>query len=153
MAAGMPEERMGMKLVKLTAVLLAAGIAAVCVFLLIVPGDTVTNRYTSLRDARQDGVFDKGWLPDVLPPTAFGIEVSNNLDLNVSSGEFSFDPADYPFFIEQTRPWQAAGVAPARETENSLDKRQAVAHGSIWTFRCDGREGRCKYDMRQHSPE
>ena len=56
--------------------------------------DTVTRHYATLEDARRDRLFEKGWLPDVLPPSAQEIETKNNLDLSTSTGSFHFNSSD-----------------------------------------------------------
>jgi hypothetical protein len=60
--------------------------------------DTVTSSYSTVADARSDGLFDRGWLPDVLPASSHDIRTSNNLDLSTSFGEFAFAAADGPQF-------------------------------------------------------
>src|SRR5688500_8592456 len=66
----------------------------ILVALLLLPTDVVDNRYSSLADARADHLFERGWLPDILPASAHDIRTTNNLDLNLSEGEFSFKPVE-----------------------------------------------------------
>lgn len=48
-----------------------------------IPGcDVQTNRYATTHAARADGVFERGWIPDVLPPSAHGIVETHDLDTN-----------------------------------------------------------------------
>src|SRR5688572_23700134 len=65
--------------------------------------DVVTDRYATLQDARSDSLFQRGWLPDILPPSSHDIRTSNDLDLNVSSGEFHFSPQEFPDFTASLR--------------------------------------------------
>ena len=74
--------------------------------LALLPSDVVTSRYATLTEARADHLFERGWLPDILPSSATDIRTSNNLDLNVSEGEFSFAQADGAQWFGHLRPYQ-----------------------------------------------
>jgi hypothetical protein len=37
-------------------------------------------------------LFERGWLPDIVPDSSREITINNDLDLNLSKGEFFFDP-------------------------------------------------------------
>ena len=95
--------------------------------------DDGTSNYDTLDDARSDEVFNRGWLPDVLPASAHEIRVTNNLDLNSSEGEFSFDPADFPAFASQF--------------ESFYQPFEYSSGGRTWTFFCDSVSGHCYYSM------
>ena len=60
--------------------------------------DVVTRTYATLDDARRDRLFERGWLPDILPPSAREIRVSSNVDVNTAKGEFSLDPEHFAVF-------------------------------------------------------
>jgi hypothetical protein len=94
----------------------------------------VTKRYATLDDARRDRLFERGWLPDILPSSAHDIRVTSDLDVNRSEGEFSFDPAQFTSFVAQLRP---AG-----------DSFEYSAARSTWTFSCDSAHGHCGFSMR-----
>ena len=47
--------------------------------LLLFGCDVVTSRYATLHNARQDRLSERGWLPDILPPSMRYIRVSNNV--------------------------------------------------------------------------
>ena len=96
--------------------------------------DRVSDSYATLADARNDRLFERGWLPDILPASARQIRVSSDLDVNTSEGEFSFDPADFAAFAAQLHP-----------VDQSL---QYSAGGHTWPFSCDPRRGHCRYSMR-----
>jgi len=49
----------------------------------------VSSHYPSLKGARDDKVFSRGLLPDVLPPSTHDIEVNYNMKSRVSSGAHS----------------------------------------------------------------
>lgn len=116
--------------------------------------DVVTSRYAALADARADSLFGRGWLPDVLPPSAVAIVTVNNLDLNESRGEFSFDPSDAPALFRGLH-----RGAPARLREHvsddvkSAQRRRGYSvwwlqqNDSTWVFMCRGAKGHCEYRM------
>ncbi|WP_248386515.1 hypothetical protein [Vibrio sp. ED004] len=44
--------------------------------------DQVTNEYSTYAEAKSDNLFDRAWLPDILPESTTSIEVTNDLDNN-----------------------------------------------------------------------
>lgn len=132
-------------------VLVLAGAALLCACDL--PSDTVEREYATLAEARQDGLFDRGWLPDILPLSARDIRTNNNLDHNTSTGEFSFDPKDAPGFIAPLKPgavpamkfadWNDIVAAQAADGRRAWSYREGAEHG--WVFFCDLRKGYCEY--------
>jgi hypothetical protein len=73
-------------------------------------------------DVRTDHVFERGWLPDILPASAHDIHTRNNLDLNLSDGEFSFEPVDAAAFVSRVQPytWTRQPVLPDARHHRSL---------------------------------
>lgn len=69
--------------------------------LLCACNDTVSLDYATYVEAREDKLFQRGWLPDILPTSTTNISVNNNLDLNTSTGHFNLRPADAPGFIKK----------------------------------------------------
>ena len=122
--------------------------------LLALPNDVVTSPYATNKAAREDDLFGRGWLPDILPPSAYNIRVSNDLDLNTSEGLFSFKPAEYSLLKTHLRPYQAVG-APFEEFEDAVARTQSRGFetliyekgNSIWVISCKGTEGFCEYVM------
>ncbi len=96
--------------------------------------DRVSSGYPTLADARKDRLFERGWLPDILPASARQIRVINDLDTNHSEGEFSFEPSDFASF-----------AARSQSVGQSL---QYSAGDYTWTFSCDPARGHCRYSMR-----
>jgi hypothetical protein len=43
-------------------------------------------------------IIAKGWLPSAMPPSAFDISESHNLDSNIGQGQFSFEAIDAASF-------------------------------------------------------
>ena len=57
-----------------------------------VPGERQVNAYESVEAARADGLFLRGWLPDVLPPHSGPIVEAHDLDTNAGCSRSSFPP-------------------------------------------------------------
>jgi len=119
------------------------------------PGDTVVRQYETLQDARDDRLFDRGWLPDILPASSSKIRTENNLDLNTSEGEFHFSAADFPKFASQmnlevptTRPYGVSDDGVDRMRSEGFEVSAYSKANSTWIFFCKGSEGYCRYKMR-----
>lgn len=122
--------------------------------LALVACDVVTNRYATISEAREDRLFERGWLPDILPPSSVRITVSNDLDLNTSEGEFSFASSEFPAF----RAHLATGAperAPFRGWSSLVRGKLSEGYGAwqvqrevyTWVFLCHERDGHCVYRM------
>ncbi|MGV3518580.1 hypothetical protein [Luteitalea sp.] len=54
----------------------------------------IVHRYETLADARRDGVFARGWVPDILPATATALVELHDLDTNARCAGARFQPVD-----------------------------------------------------------
>jgi hypothetical protein len=116
--------------------------------------DVVTNRYATLQEARADSLFQRGWLPDILPPSTRNIRTSNDLDLNISSGVFHFSSNEFPRFSATLQPYTRRD-SPLRSLEGDISRlmRQGfkpyeyVAAETVWVFLCNAEQGVCEYRM------
>jgi hypothetical protein len=73
--------------------------------------DTVTTTFVDYHQAQIQGAFDRGWLPPILPPSTKNITESNNLDLNIGEGFFTFSPEEIATFTVKGA--QAIKINPA----------------------------------------
>lgn len=116
--------------------------------------DTVTDNYATLAAARADRLFERGWLPDVLPPSAHSIITSNDVDLNISTGRFSLAPAESPELYKRL----SAGAPQDTKFADWPDTVSAYAargytlwsyrnERGTWTFFCTADGDRCEYFM------
>lgn len=64
----------------------------------------VTDFYKTYQDAKNDRLFERGWLPDILPETTKNIKTMNSLDLDMSHGHFTIPKEDLKKFINQLTP-------------------------------------------------
>lgn len=121
--------------------------------------DVATTKYANLDEARKERLFERGWLPEILPTSSTNIVTSNNLDLNSSAGEFRFAPGDGDQLRKRTQPG-APDVAPVRDWSRKREnlRRQGFSEhshqdaGSKWVFFCKFDQGVCEYTMWKSEP-
>lgn len=116
------------------------------------PDETVTSHYETLDAARKDHLFDRGWLPDLLPSSSINIRTSNDLDINISEGSFHFAAADYAGFTHKqdaTIPRSSPYARWDRTVESYRRKKYQTWHvsadGGHWVFFCNERRDYCEY--------
>ena len=122
---------------------------ALAICLVLTAGcDSVTSRYATLQEAREDNLFDRGWLPDILPDSAVAIRVSNDLDINTSEGEFTVPIDDFDVFTKQLSSVQK----PYGRHASYIERMQRKGYESFtyteeltWFFFCDRESGHCRY--------
>lgn len=66
--------------------------------------DEVTTQYATYTDAQKDSLFERGWLPDILPESTKHIMVVNDLDTNSSQGSFIIEGSEVGLFLENIKP-------------------------------------------------
>ena len=117
------------------------------------PRDVVLDTYATLLIAKNENLFSRGWLPEILPPSSRDIEVNNNLDLNISWGKFNFSPTEYLYFESRSAPYTDEFAKFL--TPDAVRKFNAAGHvirtfkeeGFYWVFQCKPQEGVCDYSM------
>jgi len=118
-------------------------IAALCV---ACTDDLVTSHYATLAAAENDRLFERGWLPKLLPPSSHNIRTTNNLDLNTSSGEFYMAPMDVSGFIRSLNP-----SAPEQNAVESIPANVTATYTEgryVWQFTCNSASGHCIYQLQ-----
>lgn len=134
----------------------------VVVFWIMVNLDIVTSRYSTYEDAVADHLFQRGWLPHFIPASATDIVTRNNLDLDLSEGEFRYDPAETGAFLANLHPWRADETSTdayaahvkemaadgyhAWELENADGLRVDINRGTVWVFFVNAPEGHAIYE-------
>jgi hypothetical protein len=111
--------------------------------------DTVTEKYDTYAEAKAGGIFNRGWLPEVVPASATKLIATNNLDTNTSEGEFYFSSDDAPLFISSLQLYEAP-VAELLTKEVELKPKgygsyEYVQGSSRWVFFVQGRIGHVIY--------
>lgn len=108
--------------------------------------DVVVHHYPDRAAAEADQLFQKGWLPEIIPQSSRNIRTENDLDINMSEGEFTFDPTESATFVarlakaepgsldDEEKPFLTKGYSPYRAGEH--------------TFFVNASRGHCRYLMR-----
>jgi hypothetical protein len=117
---------------------------------LVACSDIVTKHYPTIVEARRDGLFERGWLPNILPSSVRDIKVSNNLDINTSVGEFWFDIRDYEKLTAKITLQRKQS-----KIDNELNYEYYIylEKEFQWNFSCSQAKGYCRYDMRPSQSE
>ena len=104
--------------------------------------------YATIEDARSVRLFERGWLPDILPPSAHSIAVRTDLYLGAADGRFEFQERDSGVFFAKVSP---AAIDPRWKPEWKEFHAQWSRSGyqgytfandmSTWLFMCARTEG------------
>jgi hypothetical protein len=63
-------------------------------------GDVEINKYDSKATAQQEQAIERGWIPAILPESAYEISETHNLDTNELFGSFYYKDKDEKIFME-----------------------------------------------------
>jgi hypothetical protein len=103
---------------------------------LIIGGDVVTRNYKTYEEAKNDNLFIRGWLPDILPATTTNIKTENNLDLNISSGGFTIPPNDMHKFVSKIQ-----------KIDSNTYSYKELSEGPSWHFVINNKNGYVSYEL------
>ncbi|MCF7493520.1 hypothetical protein L3V35_00460 [Vibrio sp. L5-1] len=84
--------------------------------------DVVSDEYSTYAQAKVERLFDRGWLPDILPKSTLNIEVNNDLDANTSKGRFIINEPALSEFIAKL------------ESNESTNEFHFVDGENVWVF-------------------
>ena len=112
--------------------------------MLVITGcsDVVTTRFETVAEAKQQGAFQRGWLPPLLPDSARAIIERNNLDLNIGSGSFEYDVAERRAYIERLCQQRAVS-----RHDGPADVLVLDTSTSRWEIRLDRDSGRGQWSI------
>jgi len=63
--------------------------------------DTQINKYDSVAAVHDNKAMQKGWIPMILPPSAYDIVETHDIDTNENFGKFSYKEQDEASFLAQ----------------------------------------------------
>ena len=63
-------------------------------------GDVQINKYDSKAVVQQEQAIERGWVPGIIPDSAFEITETHNLDTNILVGSFKYKEEDEAKFME-----------------------------------------------------
>ncbi len=66
--------------------------------------DIQINKYQDLQTAKKHQAIKKGWVPALLPPSAYEIEETHNIDSNEVFGRFKYKEQDEKRLMQQLQP-------------------------------------------------
>jgi len=61
------------------------------------------NRYDSLKTVQENGGIERGWIPNILPLSAYNIVETHDLDKNTVFGKFSYIEKDEKEFLSKLK--------------------------------------------------
>ncbi|EHI9274367.1 hypothetical protein ACCH70_004605 [Vibrio vulnificus] len=110
--------------------------------LLVLTGcsDIVQSHYDNYQQAKADQLFERGWLPDVLPVSTTQIEVANDLDNNTSQGSFVIAEKEMGQFLSQLQPLETA------------NQYRFESDNSVWIFTLN-EAGKVSYQLSEYRSE
>ncbi|MGL0950949.1 hypothetical protein [Vibrio vulnificus] len=110
--------------------------------LLVLTGcsDIVQSHYDNYQQAQADQLFERGWLPDVLPVSTTQIEVANDLDNNTSQGSFLIAEKEMGQFLSQLQPLETA------------NQYRFESDNSVWIFTLE-EAGKVRYQLNEYHSE
>ncbi|EKA7349179.1 hypothetical protein OL320_004748 [Vibrio vulnificus] len=110
--------------------------------LLVLTGcsDIVQSHYDNDQQAQADQLFERGWLPDVLPVSTTQIEVTNDLDNNTSQGSFVIAEKEMGQFLSQLQPLETA------------NQYRFESDNSVWIFTLN-EAGKVSYQLSEYRSE
>ncbi|MCU8464004.1 hypothetical protein ABMX64_10690 [Vibrio vulnificus] len=102
--------------------------------------DIVQSHYDNYQQAKADQLFERGWLPDVLPVSTTQIEVANDLDNNTSQGSFVIAEKEMGQFLSQLQPLETA------------NQYRFESDNSVWIFTLN-EAGKVSYQLSEYRSE
>ncbi len=106
--------------------------------------DTVISKYETYEQAKKDRLFGRGWLPDIIPASSTKINVSSDLDLNISEGDFYFAPSDANQFISKLKP---SDIKPKPELiDQGYISYEYMSENGRWNFFVQSAQGHAIYN-------
>ncbi len=63
--------------------------------------DSQRNHYKNKDAVVKDSAIQRGWIPSIIPDSAYEIEEEHNLDTNILKGSFRYDEKDENNFLNK----------------------------------------------------
>ncbi len=114
--------------------------------------DSVVRHYPTRADAAADRLFERGWLPSIIPSSSYDIRVESDLDLNLGEGHFSFDPKERLSFLSTLKKMQVSEIQESdlfRYLERGYWPYEFSSPDCTWLFLIHEEQGHCEYRMAQ----
>ena len=66
--------------------------------------DVQINKYTDMAAVKDQNAIKEGWVPSILPPSAYEITETHDIDKNELFGNFKYKEKDEANFLKQLTP-------------------------------------------------
>ena len=97
--------------------------------ILIGCSDTVSTSYIGYDDIVADKSIERGWMPAIIPKSAFHIKESHDIDTNTGQGLFQFRSTDISDFKENL------GAEVDSQRRDSLREKYNLPHGEVYQWK------------------
>lgn len=115
-----------------------------------------SDQYDSISDAKDSRVFEKGWLPDLLPTSTYDLKVITTVEVSAGRGEFRFSPNEYRAFSQRLSTYDGRVSKIERDAEAmgkllsiGYEARTYSSRSTHWVFLCKATDGDCKFFVWQ----
>ncbi len=125
------------------------------VFLFDGCSEIVTKYYPTRAKAEEDNLFEKGWLPSIIPKSATDITTSIDLDINTSKGDFRYAAIETNAFLSHLKPYSVSNPDLkqgqsyfAKQRKDGYDAFEFIANKTVWIFLVNTSTNHVRYVMR-----
>jgi hypothetical protein len=87
---------------------------------------TIKEYHLTYQDAIKSDLFNRGWLPDILPKSAAHIRISNDLELSLSAGSFLLEEKDIQTFFSKLT-----------KSKKNINSFIYISNDCVWSFLID----------------
>jgi hypothetical protein len=131
--------------------------ALLSIVLLAGCSDAIDERFATVQEARDAHVFEREWLPRIVPPSVRDIQIRGDPELEILVGEFHVPDQEFEGLVSRLQPYSSEPIGTDVHLASFLHAKQneglssGVYHeGTImWVLVCDRSRGRCSYDKRE----
>lgn len=116
--------------------------------------DWTVREYPTRADAEADKLFERGWLPSLIPLSSHDIRVESELDVNAAAGNFSFDSTERVRFTGALRKMQISEIRESdqfRYLERGYWPFEHRSKSTRWIFFVHEDKGHCEFRMADES--
>ena len=96
--------------------------------------DVQINKYEDIKVVKENKAMDRGWIPSILPKSAYEITETHNIDTNAVFGSFKYKEEDEAVLVEQ--------LSAKKDMNNTYE------HGGF-LFKINKKSNRIKYRNKQ----
>ena len=111
--------------------------------------DRISDSYATLDEARAARLFERGWLPDILPASSVDIKITTDVDTNTAIGSFRFKPGDFSELVAKMSPHVESrqGEAYLEYMKDGYIPYQYSNGAYTWLFFCKAEAAECKFRL------